>query len=698
MQAFHEMTQWSVLAARKQKSDDKTDQQTQEKRASMSLRKGASVGKKLKVAMPSLTPGGGGGADTAGGSGAASSTSDGRSSTPQSGARQAQQTPMAVQSGTFPTAPVPSSVNTPAVPVKASSSSSSPIPPAYQPHVAQKKINTAMSHATGNSVASKHVKAPGLDGAVQPGAIKQRKPTTGSKSSKSNSRAGTSSATSAAVNLSSLPLHMGISESGAPVNRLAQAQIVIPEALSLRKRRNAIKAKLDALHQKRMNVSDGLLALRKPSLAPDLSSMTSPSSSTKPTNGGKSGSGTGTSTSARAATAARNAAAIVAAAKRATAATVASAPMERGGIGLPQRRKTRWDRVLEEMRWLATDFVEERKWKHTAARMVSNAVKVTAADRKRFEPLEVRPGNMGLMKDARRTNDLSFQSAVYADTPMDDIAAESGKGSTKRTTATALRGSSRYSVPSANDRAVAKRSALIVSDMMSKAWDGVIHADDQEEDFSRLQQALQSHQQFRKTIQHSKVPSSGGSHLDTYSVGMMQPKQAGEEEVVEKGTELNEKTSRKGSKESADSNEARNGSVKQASTKEIQAVLSQRVKSLQDRISRKSRQRGRPPKSTPNSHGLSNAEKKALQFADLVFKSHDGIVVPSSSTVNPVRVVRALLTREGPHLIICSTSMVVSLMAQCRGEPRGGGSYQAAWVVLVLVLVGIRIGIFPSPD
>ena len=41
---------------------------------------------------------------------------------------------------------------------------------------------------------------------------------------------------------------------------------------------------------------------------------------------------------------------------------------------LPQRRRTQWDVVLEEMRWLATDFIEERKWKLCTARAVAQSV------------------------------------------------------------------------------------------------------------------------------------------------------------------------------------------------------------------------------------------------------------------------------------------------------------------------------------
>ena len=36
----------------------------------------------------------------------------------------------------------------------------------------------------------------------------------------------------------------------------------------------------------------------------------------------------------------------------------------------PQRRKTHWDYLLEEMQWLATDFANERRWKMNAAKKV----------------------------------------------------------------------------------------------------------------------------------------------------------------------------------------------------------------------------------------------------------------------------------------------------------------------------------------
>lgn len=41
---------------------------------------------------------------------------------------------------------------------------------------------------------------------------------------------------------------------------------------------------------------------------------------------------------------------------------------------LPPHRKTHWNYLLEEMRWLATDFMEERKWKVSSASTLSNVI------------------------------------------------------------------------------------------------------------------------------------------------------------------------------------------------------------------------------------------------------------------------------------------------------------------------------------
>eukprot|EP00984_Skeletonema_dohrnii_P031906 scaffold25045_cov100-Skeletonema_dohrnii-CCMP3373.AAC.1 len=42
---------------------------------------------------------------------------------------------------------------------------------------------------------------------------------------------------------------------------------------------------------------------------------------------------------------------------------------------LPPRRMTQWDCVLEEMRWMASDFIQERKWKVACGKSLSSSVK-----------------------------------------------------------------------------------------------------------------------------------------------------------------------------------------------------------------------------------------------------------------------------------------------------------------------------------
>jgi hypothetical protein len=46
---------------------------------------------------------------------------------------------------------------------------------------------------------------------------------------------------------------------------------------------------------------------------------------------------------------------------------------------LPNRRQTHWDYLLDEMRWMATDFREERKWKESASRILAKGAMLKQA-------------------------------------------------------------------------------------------------------------------------------------------------------------------------------------------------------------------------------------------------------------------------------------------------------------------------------
>lgn len=52
-------------------------------------------------------------------------------------------------------------------------------------------------------------------------------------------------------------------------------------------------------------------------------------------------------------------------------------------LRLPLRRRTHWDYVMDEMRWAATDFLEERRWKERAAAAVCATAEAGHADRRR---------------------------------------------------------------------------------------------------------------------------------------------------------------------------------------------------------------------------------------------------------------------------------------------------------------------------
>ncbi|CAJ1952072.1 unnamed protein product [Cylindrotheca closterium] len=47
---------------------------------------------------------------------------------------------------------------------------------------------------------------------------------------------------------------------------------------------------------------------------------------------------------------------------------------QRKTVSLPSRKLTHWDVLLQEMNWMATDFIEERKWKESVSRNISSAI------------------------------------------------------------------------------------------------------------------------------------------------------------------------------------------------------------------------------------------------------------------------------------------------------------------------------------
>ncbi|GMR42529.1 hypothetical protein PMAYCL1PPCAC_12724, partial [Pristionchus mayeri] len=65
----------------------------------------------------------------------------------------------------------------------------------------------------------------------------------------------------------------------------------------------------------------------------------------------------------------------------------------------PPRNKTHWDYVLEEVKWMANDFRQERIWKRTTARKLST----TIARQAREKQAEIEKAEMRVIKDHKRS-------------------------------------------------------------------------------------------------------------------------------------------------------------------------------------------------------------------------------------------------------------------------------------------------------
>lgn len=103
---------------------------------------------------------------------------------------------------------------------------------------------------------------------------------------------------------------------------------------------------------------------------------------------------------------------------------------------LPEKRKTQWDYVLEEMRWLATDFVEEHKWKKASAKTLATAVTtyhVEASTQAKLSPpkqdkvspssskVEEKVSNGNLIEVKMEREDESMDEDSESDSAVDEL-------------------------------------------------------------------------------------------------------------------------------------------------------------------------------------------------------------------------------------------------------------------------------------
>jgi HSA len=115
------------------------------------------------------------------------------------------------------------------------------------------------------------------------------------------------------------------------------------------------------------------------------------------------------------------------------------------------RRKTHWDYLLEEMRWLATDFIEERKWKRCASQTISAAVQLNV---NRSASLATKPASRIVADSSERTIKPGESLGSFGESSQDSVRVPNAKDMLL------------YTDPSLEDLAKAKDIASMVSIMI----------------------------------------------------------------------------------------------------------------------------------------------------------------------------------------------------------------------------------------
>lgn len=222
----------------------------------------------------------------------------------------------------------------------------------------------------------------------------------------------------------SAPLHFGANASVPPINRLAQTKVNCPEAVHLREKRDGIQLKLKALLERQnkrgINGTESAETLHRTSLPASKKNKKEIS----------------------------------------RLMALGSQPPPQ----LPRRRKTHWDSLLQEMRWMATDFIEERKWKMSSARTIASAIPAPGLVSV-ILPVS-RNVETKLDSDAKLGISSDFKESTI-DTPEEtgEAAAPSSKKSTKKARLVEQR---QYVLPSIEDLKSARKVGQIVSVMISE--------------------------------------------------------------------------------------------------------------------------------------------------------------------------------------------------------------------------------------
>ena len=286
----------------------------------------------------------------------------------------------------------------------------------------------------------------------------------------------------------------------------------------------------------------------------------------------------------------------------------------------PQRRKTQWDYLLEEMRWLATDFVEERKWKASSGRVLSAAV------------LSHYSSLCKAAEDKDRAAAAKDKEKMVEDEkkePEDDIIMEGTEKSVQSEPAEAPQ-RRRFVNPSEDDLLLVKSNAKKMAKMVADKWEYILKSGD-----VTFQGTIAAKNEGRLSSGASPVNVSGNT------------------------PEISEQCL----PSIVISPEAENGV-----TSLSHDAIGKKVDALLDRIERRPRQRTRSKQASSKSkYTLSPVEQKASDFIEFVWKANfpAGAILGDAYSFSPYDVASSLLKQHrGTHLVLCPPARVLRWMSE----------------------------------
>jgi hypothetical protein len=317
------------------------------------------------------------------------------------------------------------------------------------------------------------------------------------------------------------------------------------------------------------------------------------------------------------------------------------------------------------MRWLATDFVEERKWKAASGRTLGSAVvsnRLSAGA----------PIDSASERDKKASTDVSKpDEETKAEEQVEKTSIASGFASDTNADLPDEMDERTYEKLSASDLKSVQSKGKVISDMIAEVWEGTLDCIPLSNTDEPLVAALSRHNKLRKafencgecsvsqaTVTNGRASPGVGLERQTSET---KRKDATATSLVPQATEGENVTSVVPSEDKQDSDEdqARPSSL---SNEEISERIESSTRRIKDRKVRRNR-----TKSLNECQTLGLAQRKAVDFVEFVWSGDDsaGSVLDSPVASGKTVLSCSLLWRhhsEGAQLIACTPTRLVSTL------------------------------------